>query len=635
MIEVGKKVLSDADCKYVLSDNTRSGDDGQILITKDISENIDWNWSTEPKEVEVKILKTNLISALKFAIVYGETALYHKGKQIILDNLWYENQLKIIETHFCGFDIATYKLNFSLSTGNRHYVNGFSQESGLNLQEFLIPKYTSLVFKKQNKEVFLEINQDQKNLRGFCFGVFKILVREFGEEFLKKNSEIVTTKIGKFKYEGVILKEYFYSSKLLGVFESGQADRVIQSKNDRFRYQKEPLNILYKDKEVYFTTEFEYTLSNKSHILFDNFKNFVEKYSEIKYSILKDSDGNYQLIDATENKNEMRPLQKIFFGPPGSGKSYKIKRDYLGPWPRITFHPELDYQGFVGAYKPTVIPTPGGDQITYRFVEEAFIRAYCKAWESDQPYYLIIEEINRGNCAQIFGDIFQLLDRGDDGFSEYPIICSPDIQQHLSVKLKGIKRHSQYTEKSGSDDFSRMTLPDNLNILCTMNTSDQSLFPMDSAFKRRWDWQYIPINYSDADKFTIKLENGKQYNWGTFIKEVNVKIKDYTKSEDKQVGNRFLSSSTYIISADQFVSKVVFYLWSEIYKDEYQTGDSIFFTDKDTEITFSDFFLNGEINLDVTWKFIEFNRTIKENGVDNNNSTEEEGNEEGEIIENN
>ena len=754
MIEVGNKVLSDADCKYVLSNNPRSGDDGQILITKNIFEKLDWNWSTEPKEVEVKILKTNLISALRFAIVYGKSDLFHKGKQIIFDNHWYENQLKVIEKHFNGVEIASYKLNFSLSTGNRHYVNGLTQESGLNLQEFLIPKYSSLLFKKQDEDLILEINQDQGNLRGFCFAVFKILFKEFGDEFLKQNTEDVETKIGQFDYKGVIFKDYFGSSKLFGVFEPGQAAKVIKSDN-RFRYQKEPLQILYDSKEVFFSTEFEYIRSNESHILFDNYKRFIEDYSGNKYTLVKDTYGYYQLLlkydnserillfsvkkslrdfafktfqevykefgdkflllkksysDRTHNdkpiksiefldyfgskkifavfdskqdktslktgtslrynptnlgimgeeniyfssqwahpyekshpcfeelvhfiedygqglyeiefapkektyrlfklsKNikttSMPPIQKIFFGPPGSGKSHHIKTKYPEKWPRVTFHPELDYQGFVGAYKPSVIQTPSGDQITYRFVEEAFIRAYCEAWKSDKPYYLIIEEINRGNCAQIFGDIFQLLDRNEEGYSEYPIICSPDVQLHLAEKLADIERLSQYEEKSGSDDFSRMTLPNNLNILCTMNTSDQSLFPMDSAFKRRWEWQYIPIDYDDAGKFEIDLVSEGKYNWGSLIEQINGRIKEHTQSEDKQIGNRFVSSVDFRISGDQFVSKVVFYLWSEIYKDEQGTGNSVFMLDNDQELTFSEFFDKGIVNLKVTKKFIE------------------------------
>jgi hypothetical protein len=601
MIEIGRKVLSDADCKYVLANKPRSGDDGQILIPKEVYDKLDWNWNSKPQEVEVKILKSSIVSAMKFAMVYTKSKLFHKGKQIIFDKNWYENQSKIIESHFNASDLASYKFNISLSTGKRHYVKGLSQKSGLNLQEFLIPGYSSLVFKKENDEFFIEIDQDQDNLRGFCFSVFKIIISEFGEEFLK-NAEQVKTTIGTFNYDGLVFKKYFGNSKLLGVFEPGVADKVIRSKS-RFRYQKERLSILDKRKEVYFTTEFEYTHSNDSNIQFESFKKFVEEYSKKKYSIFKDNNDYYKLVEIVI-KSKI-PIQKIFFGPPGSGKSYHIKSNYSDSWPRITFHPELDYQGFVGAYKPTVLRTSKGDKITYRFVEEAFIKAYCEAWKTVEPYYLIIEEINRGNCAQIFGDIFQLLDRGNDGFSEYPIMCSPDVRQHLAEELADIARLPEYFEKSGSDDFARMTLPDNLNILCTMNTSDQSLFPMDSAFKRRWDWHYIPIDYHDATKFKIDLESEGEFNWGDLINEINKKIKDHTQSEDKQIGNRFVSSVDCRISKDQFVSKVVFYLWSEIYKDEHGSGNSVFSLEDENELTFSDFFDNGKVNLKVTRKFIE------------------------------
>ena len=126
------------------------------------------------------------------------------------------------------------------------------------------------------------------------------------------------------------------------------------------------------------------------------------------------------------------------------------------------------------------------EEISYEYVPEAFIKAYCKAWKCNNPYYLIIEEINRGNCAQIFGDIFQLLDRDDSGYSEYPIECSPDIQKFLKKEFdEDFDRMVEYEEVTRSKDYSKMALPNNLSILATMNTSDQSLFPMDSAFKRR------------------------------------------------------------------------------------------------------------------------------------------------------
>jgi 5-methylcytosine-specific restriction endonuclease McrBC GTP-binding regulatory subunit McrB len=122
-----------------------------------------------------------------------------------------------------------------------------------------------------------------------------------------------------------------------------------------------------------------------------------------------------------------------------------------------------------------------------------FTNAYIAAWENTKkPVYLVIEEINRGNCAQIFGDLFQLLDRDKEtGKSEYPIKADKDLVAHIEKVLgaghEGIKN-------------SELCLPPNLIIYATMNTSDQSLFPMDSAFKRRWSWIYEPINYVDASK---------------------------------------------------------------------------------------------------------------------------------------
>ena len=207
--------------------------------------------------------------------------------------------------------------------------------------------------------------------------------------------------------------------------------------------------------------------------------------------------------------------------------------------------------------------------ISYKFSPQVFTNAYVKAWEdTSKPVYLIIEEINRGNCAQIFGDLFQLLDRDKaTGKSEYPIKADKDLLAHiesiLGVNHEGIKN-------------GELCLPPNLIIYATMNTSDQSLFPMDSAFKRRWDWEYVPIDYSkdiDSGKFTIKLDDGTEYLWVEFLEKVNDKIYDTTNSEDKQMGNFFIKKS---INAKEFVNKLMFYLWNEVCKEEYGTQRNFF-----------------------------------------------------------
>lgn len=277
-------------------------------------------------------------------------------------------------------------------------------------------------------------------------------------------------------------------------------------------------------------------------------------------------DGKYEFppMQSESTTTSSPALQKIYFGNPGSGKSYKVETETKGKKVfRTTFHPDSDYSTFVGTYKPE----SDGDTIRYAFVPQTFTNAYIEAYKDiDTPVYLIIEEINRGNCAQIFGDLFQLLDRGADGFSEYSINADKDLRDYIRCELatyNGID-----TDPEGIKD-GKLRLPPNLHILATMNTSDQSLFPMDSAFKRRWDWEYVPIQYKGAtsDSFTITLSD-KRFRWIDFLKAVNDRIRRVTESEDKQLGNYFIKSD---IKENEFKSKVMFYLWSEVCKDEYLT----------------------------------------------------------------
>lgn len=223
-------------------------------------------------------------------------------------------------------------------------------------------------------------------------------------------------------------------------------------------------------------------------------------------------------------------------------------------------------------------------QIVYRFVPQVFTDAYVYAYTTKEPTYLVIEEINRGNCAQIFGDLFQLLDR-KGGVSEYKIKADKDLAQYLREKLGA--------DSEGIQD-GKLCLPANLHILATMNTSDQSLFPMDSAFKRRWEWEYVPINYSEDIKsgsFDIAIGD-KTYSWVNFIEQANEKIFDLTQSEDKQMGNFFIKQS---IDEKGFKSKVMFYLWYEVLRDETENNKYFFYKKtsvegKDVKFTFKDLY---------------------------------------------
>lgn len=302
-----------------------------------------------------------------------------------------------------------------------------------------------------------------------------------------------------------------------------------------------------------------------------------------------------------------QPLQQIFYGAPGTGKSHTIKQatdaagsDYVF---RTTFHPDSDYSTFVGCYKPKMEIQPRynpqtGEQmgtekkIVYSYTPQAFTKAYVKAYQCpDKPVYLIIEEINRGNCAQIFGDLFQLLDRKECGHSCYPIKADQDMMMHLMEVLAGYDAVPENV-RSGEE----LVLPPNLYIWATMNTSDQSLFPIDSAFKRRWDWKYIPIAQG-KDKETGKLlqwsieAEGVRYDWWSFLTVMNKRVGDITSSEDKKLGFFFCKvDDEGVISATKFVGKVLFYLWNDVFKDYPDNPIAMHLKEEGAEFTYGDFY---------------------------------------------
>lgn len=419
-------------------------------------------------------------------------------------------------------------------------------------------------------------------------------------------------------------------------------------------------------------------------------KNGRKQYSNAlkRYWEFLAADKKWPLLRNANITKDISPLQTIYYGTPGSGKSHKVKKliegvneDFVF---RTTFHPDSDYASFVGCYKPVMKcvvnvdiddkiynkeqlitkilefkatgisyvyqrfgakywrslnklsaqdlkdiikkndPNADADnqytelskgmkvgeylsnenvkeEISYEFIPQVFTKAYVKAWQNPgEPVYLIIEEINRGNCAQIFGDLFQLLDR-KDGVSEYPIDADNDLKYYLeSEDVLGV----------GHDGIAngKLRLPANFNILATMNTSDQSLFPMDSAFKRRWDWECVPINYKNADsaKFTINID-GKDYLWHDFLENVNARIKKATDSEDKQMGNFFITGN---VTENQFVNKVMFYLWNDICKEEFGSLNNFFrnYVDEKKseteEFSFNDLFTSDKKKL--LSKFMEY-----------------------------
>ncbi len=440
--------------------------------------------------------------------------------------------------------------------------------------------------------------------------------------------------------DGIKRKEYYYLLEVMN--ESAYDFSYALSKIAYYRDINEDIPttaVTYTDAKIipfWVTIGF---LSEDSdgrlHISTDVLRLFGDRILKLRVK------NNEPIKQSKRTNTEDSVTQKIFYGCPGTGKSHRVKKDTEGlkgelatyfdeeghkiPTPdtkeerermqsnifRTTFHPDYDYAAFVGSYKPVMKPAldsdgkkTGREELSYDFVPQVFTNAYIRARrsladdslsDSEKQVYLIIEEINRGNCAQIFGDLFQLLDRDKDGRSEYGIIPEAELGRYLS--------------NQGIDDH-HLRLPENLHIYATMNTSDQSLFPMDSAFKRRWEMEYIPIKLddekSDAKDYSFTV-NGVTYSWVEFLKKVNPLIRKATDSEDKQMGEFFIKikKTGESLTEEEFKNKVMFYLWNDVCKDLYSASrispDYFLRDDASTEnrkavFTFAELYGEGRIN---------------------------------------
>lgn len=422
---------------------------------------------------------------------------------------------------------------------------------------------------------------------------------------------------------------------------------------------------------------------------------YVLKYSDVLSSltIITDENNNNNNVYMNIFKFNDEPRQQIFYGAPGTGKSHEINVITEGQSViRTTFHPDSDYSTFVGAYKPTmedaevqVVPvivangisldqnngTYKEKRISYSFIKQAFLKAYLAAWkkfseggDSIKPQFLIIEEINRGNCAQIFGDLFQLLDRTDSNYSTYPIVADSDLQKAIAtafseedeyiissdLQIEGtVKGYVSNYGATLSEDVQQgriLLLPPNLYIWATMNTSDQSLFPIDSAFKRRWEWRYIKISNGyergEDGHYVLTTEKKRiplgwkvrfgeyECDWWSFVKAINKQIGTTTSSDDKKLGYFFCKpkKGEIYIGEEAFVGKVMFYLWNDVFKDN---DTSIFKVDDSPEEASYDVFYtedesgNSVANTETVKKFIEKLDGVEISLVGIDETTENEG----------
>lgn len=320
----------------------------------------------------------------------------------------------------------------------------------------------------------------------------------------------------------------------------------------------------YRDVEWLYSIKWD-DISQKARNYISNDETVIEIKDRLKNEFMEFF--RYIPYSSHENRN------KIYFGAPGTGKSYilnKHKDDLLydlDNYERVTFHPDYTYGNFVGSYKP--ISEEGS--IKYEFVPGPFMRVLKKALDNpSEPYLLIIEEINRANVAAVFGDVFQLLDRDNYNKSDYPIETSEEVKRFLNK--------------------SKIRIPSNMFIWATMNSADQGVFPMDTAFKRRWDFEYLGIDEAQDDIKNIKVEvsdeswdlKNKTLSWNKLRQAINNKLLDYKINEDKLIGP-FFAFDKYVDKKlefekfkEIFQNKVIMYLFEDAaraYRNELFGGE--------------------------------------------------------------
>lgn len=445
----------------------------------------------------------------------------------------------------------------------------------------------------------------ERNLALFVFKTMKVLEGDDKLSAFVPYAQTSNARTGTGEAKLIKLRSDDFSETLVGLFIETTLQDIKErnSSTPTTRWFEEPFEFM--DKQVYLSNQ--WVSAGDYQLSFPELQKYIDVCYRGKYHVERTNDGLFVLFQISDPNNILnytdglpsyksdKPLQLIYYGAPGTSKSTTIKKE-IGNCSqhRITFHPDTDYSNFVGCYKPT--KDTNGHDITYEFVAQTFVKAYIEAWkkliyenDKDKRVFLIIEEINRGNCAQIFGDLFQLLDRDDKGYSDYEIEPDTDLQRYLAKEFGNcgkIPEHIAYGDI--------MKLPPNLFIWATMNTSDQSLFPIDSAFKRRWEWKYLPIKNGEKGHI-IRVDDTRAYDWWEFLNAVNNRIEKLTEQEDKQLGYWFAKPNTGVeISVDRFVSKVVFYLWNDVFKDFAKDANSPFVIkgadEKRHELKFNMFF---------------------------------------------
>ena len=314
--------------------------------------------------------------------------------------------------------------------------------------------------------------------------------------------------------------------------------------------------------------------TDENDIFFDLFRSIA--LPKISVLTIKKINGNEFIFTLSVNENyqttqTLEPLfvtehgeNRIIYGAPGAGKSSYVSEIVGKNYIRTVFHPETQYSDFIGCLKPH---KDSSGSITYSFRKGPFIQILEKALlDKENHYFLVIEELNRANTAAVFGEIFQLLDRDDKGNSEYPILIQDeDLYDALKEKLDS--EHEVIAKR-------QLMIPGNLSIIATMNSSDQAVFPLDTAFKRRWIFEYLPIDFTNCATGEVPIHHADlpKVEWKTLAQTINTILVQLKVVEDKLIGPWFIKDSDLVedLAEQTFIGKICSYLWDDAlkYKDK-------------------------------------------------------------------
>lgn len=423
------------------------------------------------------------------------------------------------------------------------------------------------------------------NLNKFAKALFEYLNNNYQEHLFAETEEQASTHGGT-EYNVLRVGPF---SKLFLVSDAA----LTREDNESVFRRYDPELIFERNGSYYYiSNQWSSTRSGNAYNRdLPSLRVFLSEFSDPMFIHKKGSD--YELL----NYNPGLPYsyQRIFYGAAGTGKSYSLNNEAKSVFEedeikRITFYPEYSYGRFVGAYKPIPIRVKSEDVrefkradgtvignddkyeviIDYQFEPGPFLDIFIEATNNrDRNYLLIIEEINRAQVSEVFGEVFQLLDRNDEGYSEYPVTLDADSMNFLN----------DYHEMGEN-----IVLPPNLYIWATMNSSDQGVYPMDTAFKRRWSFKYLDIDSGSAKivNSLFRLRSGQYVYWDLLRKAINKKIISTGMPEDKLLGPFFISPDE-LENLSIVSNKLILYLKEDVYK--YNPGE--FFTISNNDYSFS------------------------------------------------